>query len=58
MYDMDAFDYYKVLNIVAQNCVSEVSRERMSNIEPPFSGTDLDRIYGKLKEVKRVMVFL
>ena len=55
MYDLDAFDYYKVLEIVARNCVSEASREKMTEIGPSFPVADLDRVYGKLTEVKQVI---
>ena len=55
MYDLDAFDYNKVLDIVAQNCVSEVSMKRMSDTEPSCTGKDLDEMYSKLAEVKKAI---
>ena len=55
MYNLEAFDYQKVIKIVSRYCVSEVSRKKMSETKPVCSIGDLDPIYVKLMEVKKAI---
>ena len=55
MHNLDAFDYQKVIDVISQYCVSEISRIRMSGMLPACSSKELDSAYLKLVEVKKAI---